>query len=167
MMSIQRNAGWLLSFKGNMLLFLYIGKLPKITVLLNIRDFAVATRSNKLTFLSPLFKVLCSNLSVSTPCSCLFVIVSDANYDIRNFMCAHWITVWCYPIIVKLQGTLYYSTKTHPASKRCHNVLLKNSKILYWNPELQMATTKIFKVNTSIRCDLVWLPACNKEYHQQ
>ena len=58
MMSIQRNAGWLLSFKGNMLLFLYIGKLPKLIVLLNIRDFAVATRPNKLTFLSPFFEVL-------------------------------------------------------------------------------------------------------------
>ena len=153
-----------------MLLFLYIGKLPKITVLLNIRDFAVATRSNKLTNLPScrLSSRCCVQISVY-PCHVLvcFVIVSDANYGIRNFTPADWITVWCYPIIVKLQGTLYYSTKTHPASKRCHNVLLKNSKILYWNPELQMATTKIFKVNTSIRCDLVWLPACNKEYHQQ
>ena len=171
-MSMQRNAGRLFSFKGNC--YCCIGKLPKIThVLLNIRDFAVDTRSNKLTnlpFLSPFFEVL----SVVLKFRCI--------HALFLFVChCEWWELW-YPKLYarwldnSLTVTNHSKTSRHvpllhenPSGFKVvlqsRNVLSKNSKCLCWNPELWMATAQTFKVNT-IRCDLAWLSACNKECHQ-
>ena len=76
-----------------------------------------------------------------------------------------------YPIIVsETSRTLRYSTKTHPASKRYFKAVMCFRKTPNFYIEIPNygwhATAQAFKVNI-IRCDLAWLPACNKEYHQQ
>ena len=143
-----------------------IGKLPTLTVLLNIRDFAVATRSNKLSNIlrGVVFKFRCIPAMFLFVCHCerceLWYPKLHARWLDDSVMLAN------HSKTSRQVALLHENPSGFKAALQSRNVLSKNSKFLCLNPELRMATAQTFKVNT-IRCDLAWLPACNKECHQQ